>query len=736
MTGIPANEKQLKVVLDASPIGVSISNYDDGKIIYANAALGKLYGGSKEELLGSDSIKHYRDQDDIRWVINQLQQNLPVANHEMEIYRNDGSILWCQVDMVATQVDNERVILTWFSDISERKQAAEALKKSEAEFRELAQMANSIILKFDQKFNFTFINQYALDFFGYSEIELIGKNLMGTIVPEIESTGRNLQEMLDYMLQQPQKFIDNENENVCKNGERVWVAWRNKGIYDVKGELQGIQCMGYDITERKSAEEALKNSEQHLNQIISFLPDPTFVIDKQGEIIAWNRSLEELTGFKTEDMLGKGNYEHAIPFYGKRRPTMIDLVISDDPSLDHLYAYVRRKSERFESESYIPDLKSGGAYLYNTARALYDIEGQLIGAIESVRDITEFKLAQKSLEDSQHQLAEIIDFLPDSTLVIDANGTIQFWNKSMENLTKIKSENMVGKGNYEYALPFYGERRPLLVDMSLNWERSFEEKYISVKKLQEGVLISESYHPKMAGGIFLSGTARVLYDAENNKIGAIETLRDISEVKKAEEALQTARKVAEEANVAKSEFLANMSHEIRTPMNAIIGLAYLTLNTDLTAKQRNFLQKMMSSAQNLLQVINDILDYSKIEAGKLQMEQIDFRLDDVLDAISNLIAVKAEEKDLEVVFSTTPDVPQNLIGDPFRLGQVVTNLAMTAHAMVGDRQKSLEAGMNDHLTKPINPDELYSALLRWIKPTLRPQNQLKMDPPPGTGSCL
>lgn len=196
----------------------------------------------------------------------------------------------------------------------------------------------------------------------------------------------------------------------------------------------------------------------------------------------------------------------------------------------------------------------------------------------------------------------------------------------------------------------------------------------------------------------LSGSA---IDHEDLSRGTVWMFDDVTAEREAAELMRQARDLAEDATRMKSDFLANMSHEIRTPMNAIIGMSHLALKTDLSSKQRNYIEKVDSAARNLLGIINDILDFSKIEAGKMRFEAAEFHLEDVMENLADLSVIKAQDKGLELLFDVGPDVPTALVGDSLRLGQVLINLVGNAikftergEVTVGVHTVDFDAGKN------------------------------------------
>jgi PAS domain S-box-containing protein len=270
--------------------------------------------------------------------------------------------------------------------------------------------------------------------------------------------------------------------------------------------------------------------------------------------------------------------------------------------------------------------------------------------------------AQEALRASETRLRRVVESSMIGVFFWEVTGAVTDTNDAfLEIIGYDRDDLRAGRVNWERLTPPEeaaadqdGIRQLLETGRCQPYEKHYIRKDGSLVSVLIGaVLLSESIH---------QGVAFIV---------------DLTERRQAETDRQ-ARREAEAASSAKSEFLANMSHEIRTPMNAILGMSYLALQSGLNPQQHNYIQKVHVSAEALLGIINDILDFSKIEAGKLDMESIAFSLGDVMDNVCNLLAMKADEKDLELVFSMPPQLPMALVGDPSRLGQVLLNLGNNA----------------------------------------------------------
>jgi PAS domain S-box-containing protein len=300
-----------------------------------------------------------------------------------------------------------------------------------------------------------------------------------------------------------------------------------------------------------------------LAEIIDFLPDATFVIDTDGKVIAWNRAMEEVTGVAAEEMLGKGDYEYALPFYNERKPMLANLVLSPDPEVERRYNSIKRSGDTLVVDIFLPDFRGGAVYFWAKASPLLDGEGRITGAVETIRDITERRKAVQETRQARRRLSEIIDFLPDATVVIDREGKVIAWNKAMEEFTGVAAADMVGKGDYEYALPFYGERKPILADLVFLPDEEIERRYHSIERSGDTLVVDIDIPTFRGRGAYLWAKASPLYDSEGNITGAVETIRDISERRRMEERLARSNAELQIAAEIQQGFLPDAIPSIR-----------------------------------------------------------------------------------------------------------------------------------------------------------------------------
>ena len=272
------------------------------------------------------------------------------------------------------------------------------------------------------------------------------------------------------------------------------------------------------------------------------------------------------------------------------------------------------------------------------------------------------------IRETEQFFRSVLELAPDGLMVVDAEGVIRLANVRCEALFGYTRDELVGQTVEKLVPDNVRARHP---EMRAEFHRAPVAREMGASRELRGLRKDGSLFPVEIG---LSPLP-----AQQGKSAEVAvSIRDITERKEQENALKQAKETAEGATKAKSDFLANMSHEIRTPMNAIIGLSHLALKTPLNPKQRDYVSKVHNAGTSLLGIINDILDFSKIEAGKLEIEETDFRLDDVISSVTTLTAQKAHDKGLEFLAHLAPEIPEHLLGDPLRLGQILTNFVNNA----------------------------------------------------------
>jgi PAS domain S-box-containing protein len=284
----------------------------DLRVLSANRSFYGAFKVKPEETIGNLIYDLGNRQWDIPWLRTLLEDILPKNNkfddYEVEhIFSGVGhKIMLLNARRITHKELGTQMILLALEDITERKRIERLLKANEAKYQELVQNVNSIILKMDTDGKVTFFNTFAEMFFDYAEKELLGRPVVGTIVPETGSDGFDLDFMIKDIEINPEKYVNNENENMRRNGERVWVAWTNKAIRDENGKVIEILCIGNDITERRRLENELKDYEERFRRLFETAKDGLLLIDKQtANIVNVNPAIVEMLGYFSEEFIGK-----------------------------------------------------------------------------------------------------------------------------------------------------------------------------------------------------------------------------------------------------------------------------------------------------------------------------------------------------------------------------------------------------------------------------------------------
>jgi PAS domain S-box-containing protein len=433
-----------------------------------------------------------------------------------------------------------------------------------------------------------------------------------------------------------------------------------------------------ELTARRQEDEVLLQAGALQSAIFNSANFSSIATDSKGVIQIFNVGAERMLGYAAAEVLNKitpADISDPLEVIARAKALSVELGTPITPGFEALVFKASRGIEDIYELTYIR--KDGSRFpAVVSVTALRDAQDAIIGYLLIGTDNTARKLVEaeqrkldQRLRDQQFYTRSLIEANIDAIMTTDPAGIITDVNKQMEALTGCTRDELIGAPFKSYFTD--PERAEAAI-----------KQVLSEKKVTDYELTARSLDGKTT---VVSYNATTFYDRGRTLQGVFASARDVTERKREEVELKQARAVAESASRTKSDFLASMSHEIRTPMNAIMGIADLLAKTPLTPEQDKYVQIFRRAGDNLLNLINDILDLSKVEAAQLELEQTGFSLLDLAEKVMEMVAMRAQEKGLALSCEIAPNLPTDLVGDPTRLRQVLLNL-------VGNAIKFTEVG--------------------------------------------
>jgi PAS domain S-box-containing protein len=628
----------------------------EARVSFVNRAWRQVSGLPPEDLAGRRLFELIAEADQVA-AINAWSRMLSgtdeVVQWQARIMTASGELRWGEFTARLTlDADGKpNGVAGLLSDIHERKLLDARLREGEEQLRESLELSRQLLEAMphpvyykDRNGRFRGVNRAWEDFHGRGRDSVIGLSSRDLGPPDLAERIETLDRELLAGSSTHKEF-----EIALPNaaGEPRSMRFSRAVLTSFDHERTGLIGVLIDITESRNTEVELRK----LSLVASRTNNAVVITDASGHIEWVNDAFTRLTGIPAAEAIGE------------KPGRMLQGPDTDPATIERIRNHLTAR-EGFQAEL-INYARDGRRYwLALDVQPIRDESGAVQQFIAVQGDITERKMREEALRASEakaRQLAQVVDQASEAIMVKDLNNRLIAWNRGAERLYGFTEQEVLGRGAYEVLrIADTGGDEPQAMERL----RSGRPERLSVTRRLR----------KDGTSVDVELSLSPLFDPEGRHIGEIGVARDISERLRYQAELEAAKDAAEAANQAKGAFLANMSHEIRTPMNGIIGMTELALDTDLDAEQRDYLTSVRRSAENLLQVINDVLDYSKIEAGRIELESIPFSLRAVLSDSVKALAPKAREQSLQLVLDVAPGVPDALVGDPLRIGQVLLNL--------------------------------------------------------------